>query len=100
MMILSMTVTTEALGLTVCAISICRLRHLHVVRYGGKAHHPGWVATYFCMALAGLLAFSEAHEGRLSAALLPALAACLSWLWLSRQTWKDGAPKYLERPPE
>lgn len=97
MMILSMTLGTEAMGLTVCAIAVCRLRHLHVVRYNGRAHRPGWVATYLAMAMAGLFAFHEAHEAQLSPALMLSLAACLGWLWQTRSTWREGAPKHLER---
>ena len=97
MITLSLTVGTEALGLAVCAVAVCRLRCLHLVRYQGRAHQTGWVMAYMLMAIAGLLGFHEAWSIGPSLALLLALTACALWLWLTRKTWRDGAPRYLER---
>lgn len=99
MMTLAMTVTTEAAALAVGFAAVCRLSQLHVRRYHGVAHRPGWVLTYLAMALGAVFAFFEAARSDLSAGVLILLVACAMWLWLSRETWRDGPPPYLQRPP-
>lgn len=99
MMTMMMTVTTEAAALAVGFAAVCRLSQLHVRRYDGVAHRPGWVLTYLAMALGAVFAFFEAARSDLSAGVLILLVACAMWLWLSRETWRDGPPPYLQRPP-
>lgn len=96
MMTFALTVATEAAGLAVFVIGVCRLRHLHVVNYGGVAHHPGWALAYLGIVVSGLLAFFETHQSGASFALLVSQSAILGWLWLSQNTWRNGAPKWLE----
>jgi hypothetical protein len=98
MMTLAMTVTTEAAALAVGFAAVCRLSQLHVRRYDGVAHRPGWVLTYLAMALGAVFVFFEAAQADLSAGVLILLVTCAMWLWLSRETWRGGPPKYLERP--
>lgn len=98
MVIMLTTVATEAAALSVGFAAVCRLAQLHVIPYDGVSHRWEWVLVYLLMALGGVFAFFEAAENDASIGALMLLAANGLFLWLSKATWTDGAPKYLERP--
>lgn len=97
MMILAQTLATDALALSVGFAAVCRLSQLHIPRYRGVGHKYGWVATYLVMAIGAVVALFDSAAGSAGWSTLTLLAACALWLWLSRISWRDGPPKYLER---
>lgn len=97
MMILVQTLATDGMALCVGFAAVCRLSQLHIPKYKGVGHKPGWVITYLIMAIGAIVAFFESADGKAGWATLVLLTACAFWVWLSRISWRNGPPRYLER---
>ena len=92
MMILAHFVAIEGLALAVAAATICRLSKLNI-----REHKPLWIALYFGIFCGSLTAIYETFvEGPTWTALL-LLASLALFLWSSRHSWREHAPRYLQR---
>jgi uncharacterized membrane protein YfcA len=93
MMIFAHTVAAETLAVGVMFAAACRMVPLHV-----STHKRSWIAAYFamfCGAVVALWGDIPTHGPQWSTTLL--LAACAAYLWLSRHTWRNGAPEFMRR---
>lgn len=84
--------TVEGLALAVAAATVCRLSKLNA-----REHKPVWIAVYFGIFCGSVAAMYEAFvEGPTWTSLL-LLSSLALFLWASRHSWRDQAPRYLNR---
>ena len=93
MMIFEPSVIIELLALAVVSASVCRLKDLHIT-----VHKLIWVAFYFFGLFCGSAAalYDTVTGGPRWSTLLLLLGAAL-FLWASRHSWHDGAPRFLQK---
>lgn len=92
MIFLSHSIAIEALALAVAAATVCRLSKLNA-----HEHKPVWIAVYFGVFCGAVAAMYEAFvEGPTWTSLL-LLSSLALFLWASRHSWRDHAPRYLNR---
>lgn len=81
-----------AIAIIVFGAAVCRLVHINV-----RTHKLLWVLVYALAALGALTAGLEATQFRAHWPTLILLFNVGLALWGSRVTWRDGAPKYMEK---
>lgn len=92
MMVLVQSLATEGLALAVAAATVCRLSKLNV-----HEHRWTWIVVYYGIFCGAVTAMYETFmDGPTWTALL-LLAALALFLWASRHTWRNAAPRHLHR---
>lgn len=91
-MTILLSVCVLVVAIIVFVAAICRLVHINV-----RTHKLLWVLVYALAALGALTAGLEATQFRAHAPTLLLLCNVGLALWGSRVTWRDGAPKYMEK---
>ena len=87
-----LSVSVAALGVAVLAAAICRLRYINVF-----THKVLWVFVYLFNALGAAVTAFEAYRDHLEYGPLLLLIGIALALWGSRNSWRDGAPKFMEK---
>ena len=92
MMILSHSIAIEALAVAVAAATVCRLSKLNV-----HEHKPAWIIIYFGVFCGACIAMYETFVEGPTWTSLVLLGSLALFLWASRDSWREHAPRYLNR---
>ena len=92
MIVLSQSLTIEGLALAVAAATVCRLAKLNV-----HEHKPVWIVIYMGIFVGATTAMYETFVYGPSWTAMTLLSALGLFLWASRHSWREHAPRYLNR---
>lgn len=92
MTVLMHSLTIEGLALAVAMATVCRLTKLNI-----RDHKLSWIVVYFGFFCGAMAAMYEAFVDGPTWTALVLLSSLALFLWASRHSWREHAPRYLNR---